>query len=268
MSDDLEVKKEEETQNQNDNTNAKEKDGSGVWYNILNTALKIPGAKLDRDDFLGKIFRDTHKDDALANLLNVGPGRAGVPLETLDKLAEKIIGEHTAIVTGTSFASGLPGGVAMAATIPADVAQFYWHVMVIAQKLAYVYGWPDLRGEDGGDGNEEFLSVLTLLIGVMSDAKEADDALTNLSKALSSEAASKKLPKVIITRIGVPVIAKTIAAKLGARLAAQTAAKGISRIVPIIGGIAAGAVSFVTFKPMTKRLKDALHTNVIKGEQK
>jgi hypothetical protein len=246
----------------------KDKDGSGVWYKILNTALKIPGAKIDRDDFLDKTFRDTHKDDALAKLLDVGPGKAGVPTDALDKIADKIINDHTAIVTGTSFAAGLPGGIAMAGTIPADLAQYYWHVIVIAQKLAYVYGWPDLRGENSNsDDNDDYLAVLTLLIGVMSGAQEATDALKDLCKSLSKAAVTKKLPNVMLAKVGGPIIARNVATRLGAHLAKQGISRGISRIVPIIGGIVAGAVSFATFKPMSIKLKDALHADTIRSVQ-
>ena len=65
-------------------------------------------------------------------------------MSILDKIASDCISYHTNIASGTSFVAGLPGGLAMIGTIPADVAQFYFHVFVIAQKLSYVYGYPDL----------------------------------------------------------------------------------------------------------------------------
>ena len=40
----------------------------------------------------------------------------------------------------------------MVGTVPADLAQFYWHTLVLAQKLAYLYGWPDLS--DKGEVDE------------------------------------------------------------------------------------------------------------------
>ena len=232
----------------------KEKESSGVWYNILNTALKLPGAKIDRDDFLSKTFSE---GNTLANLLDVGTVKAGIPIETLDKTADKIINEHTAIVTTTSFAAGLPGGVALAATIPADVAQYYWHVIVIAQKLAYVYGWPDLQGED----NEDFLSTLTILIGIMSGAKEASEVFKPLSEQISKETASKKLPKVMLIKAASPQMIKKIAIILGANIAKQGLSKGITKIIPIIGGVVSGAVSLVTYRPMAITLKDSLRVD-------
>ncbi|MDR2534498.1 MAG: EcsC family protein [Treponema sp.] len=237
-----------------------EKESSGLWYAILDTALKIPGAKVDRDNFLEKLFDKQYSGDQLANILDVGTGKAGISLEVLDKLAEAEIRNHTGIVTSTSFLAGLPGGLAMAGTIPADLAQYYWHVIVIAQKLAYIYGWPDLQGED----NDDYLSMLTILIGIMSGAKEASEVFKPLSETLSKEAASKKLPKVMLAKAGVPQIVKQVAIRLGAHLAKQGISKGITKIIPLLGGAISGAVTIATYLPMANTLKDALRVDVIR----
>ncbi|MDR2485485.1 MAG: hypothetical protein LBD55_08825 [Treponema sp.] len=237
----------------------KEKESSGIWYGILDAALKLPGAKVDRNEFLTKGLSGSNQDE-LARILDAGPGKAGIPVDVLDKAADKEIRDHTAIVTGTSFLAGLPGGLAMVGTIPADLAQYYWHVIVIAQKLAYIYGWPDLQGED----NEDFLSMLTILIGIMSGAKEASEVFKPLSETLSKDAAVKKLPKVMLVKAGVPQIVKQVAIRLGANLAKQGISKGISKIIPILGGAISGLVSFATFAPMANTLKDALRVDVIK----
>jgi len=237
----------------------KEKENSGLWYGILDTALKIPGAKVDRNEFLTKGLGEAHKG-ILSKILEEGTGKAGIPVDVLDKAANKEIDFHTGIVTSTSFAAGLPGGIAIAATIPADLAQYYWHVIVIAQKLAYIYGWPDLQGED----NDDFLSMLTIFIGIMSGAEEASKVFKPLSESLSKESAVKKLPKVMLAKAGVPQIVKQVAIRLGANLAKQGISKGVSKIIPILGGVVSGLVSFVTYKPMAVTLKDALRVDIIK----
>ena len=45
-------------------------------------------------------------------------------------------------VSGISAALGMPGGVAMSATIPADIVQYYGYTLRAAQKLMYLYGFP------------------------------------------------------------------------------------------------------------------------------
>ena len=96
--------------------------------------------------------------------------------ERIDRLANACINNHLLKVTSLSFASGIPGGLAMAATIPADIAQYYWHTFVLAQKLAYLYGIPDLRDENG-NFTETSQDMLTLFVGVMMGAAVANNAI-------------------------------------------------------------------------------------------
>jgi uncharacterized membrane protein len=240
-----------------------EKETSGVWYGILNAALRIPGARVTRDDFLEKEF-SKYTGDELANILEQGPGKAEVPIDQLEQIADGAIRSHATIVTGTSFLAGLPGGLAMAGTIPADLAQYYYHVIVIAQKLAYIYGWPDLQVDSEGEADQDtFLSVLTIFIGIMSGAKEANSALKSMSGILSKET-TRKLPVIALAKIGLPQIAKQVAKVLGANLAKQGLAKGIGKIVPLIGGAISGAVTIATYWPMANTLKDELQNQIIK----
>ena len=65
---------------------------------------------------------------------------AAVKLPVIDEASEGSIKFETAKATALSAAAGAPGGLAMAATIPADLAQYVVHAMRISQKLAYLYG--------------------------------------------------------------------------------------------------------------------------------
>lgn len=76
-----------------------------------------------------------------------GTLHADIPIATLDSLANAVINAETIKVTAISAAAGIPGGVAMAATIPADLAQFYGFVIRTAQELAYLYGWDEIFDE-------------------------------------------------------------------------------------------------------------------------
>jgi uncharacterized membrane protein len=240
-----------------------EKESSGVWYGILDAALKIPGARVDRVNFLEKEFA-RYTGDEIANILEQGPGKAGIPINDLEKIADGAIRAHATIVTSTSFLAGLPGGLAMAGTIPADLAQYYYHVIVIAQKLAYIYGWPDLQVDSEGEADKDaFLAVLTIFIGIMSGAKEANSVLKPMSEILSKET-TRKLPVIALAKIGLPQIAKQVAKVLGANLAKQGLAKGIGKIVPLIGGAISGAVTIATYWPMANTLKAELQNQVIK----
>lgn len=60
-------------------------------------------------------------DDAIART----PALAGISSDEIDRIADEVIRFERNCVSGISAALGMPGGAAMAATIPADVVQYY-----------------------------------------------------------------------------------------------------------------------------------------------
>ena len=76
-------------------------------------------------------------------ILNEGPIAAGCSKEEIKRLAKRLVNERTLTSTGLSFAAGLPGGIAMAGTIPADTIQFYGIALRLAQEISYLYGADD-----------------------------------------------------------------------------------------------------------------------------
>lgn len=62
----------------------------------------------------------------------------------LDNIANATIHKRSLKSAGVGFAAGVPGGIAMAGTIPADLTQFFGHSMILAQELAYLYGHENL----------------------------------------------------------------------------------------------------------------------------
>ena len=142
--------------------------GERVWNRILRASLTLPGAKVDRDSFLASQLANYCNEEQVRKAIRLRPATAGIPSDVIDRRADASIRSHVLRASGISFAAGLPGGWAMAGTIPADVPQFYWHALVLAQKLAYLYGWPDIL--DGGEVDEETEIHLTLLVGAMMGA--------------------------------------------------------------------------------------------------
>ena len=143
-----------------------------VWNKILATVLKMPSVKVDRVGFLRKELRPYCNQSRLQMLGNVRPYTV-VSEQVIDKLARQCIRNHTALATTTSAIVGLPGGLAMAATMPADLTQYFFHVFVLSQKLAYLYGYPDFCDENG-ELSEMANDLLTIFIGVMMGAPVAE----------------------------------------------------------------------------------------------
>lgn len=114
-----------------------------------------------------------------------------VDKKVLDRIAKAAINYHTTLTSGLSFAAGLPGGWWMAATIPADLAQFYAQIILVAQKLAYIYGWGDFSTDEISD---EYRNIITLFIGIMSGAQVAEEGVKVVAE-LAAKQVAKKLPQ-------------------------------------------------------------------------
>ena len=118
-----------------------------VWNRVLRAALALPGARIDRAAFLRKEFSKHTTKEVLQCAIEASPAKAGIGKDVIRRIATASIKWHRAGVSSVSFAAGLPGGWWMAGTVPADLTQFFWHTVVILQKLAYLYGWPELLGD-------------------------------------------------------------------------------------------------------------------------
>jgi len=227
-----------------------------LWNNLLRTSLKIPGARIDRVKFLKSQLNKHVSDIIMKKAIESRPALAGIPQEKIDDLASSCIGWHTVQVSSLSFVAGLPGGWWIAGTIPADLAQFYYHVIVLSQKLAYLYGWPEFLGEDE-DADDETILRLTLFIGVMMGATGATKVLNELAERFSKEVL-KRLPQQALTKYGFYNVTKQIAKWLGIQITKSTFARTISKIIPILGGVLSAGLSVAFYLPMANRLKDHL----------
>lgn len=232
-----------------------EKRPESTWYNIVRTVLSMPGARVNRNQFLKDNLRPHVSENLISQAIDTSPSKANIDSIVIDRVANGCINYHVSICTSTSFAAGLPGGWWAAGTIPADITQYFYHTVIVCQKLLYLYGWPDLFAEDDfGNVDEETLLKITLFLGVMMGATGANKAVTQLAQEIAKEVA-KRLPKQALTKYAVYNISKQIAKWIGIKLTKETFAKQIGKFIPVIGGVIAGSITFLTLKPMSKRLQ-------------
>lgn len=225
------------------------------WNKILSTVLRMPGVRIDRVAFLRDELKGHCNQQKLDMLTNVRP-YALVSDEVIDSIALGCINRHTALATTGSTIAGLPGGLAMAATIPGDITQYFFHVVVLSQKLAYLYGFPDLSNEDGELG-EEATDLLTIFIGSMMGVRVADQGIGELAKGLATSAVSR-LPRVAISKVAIYPIAMQVAKLIGTKLTKDSFAKSVGKFIPIAGGVFSGTLTLLTFRPGALRLKKRL----------
>ena len=129
-------------------------EGKINFEELLETAVKLPLVCINREDFLRRELQKYCDDDVVTEAIEHNPAYAGIPSRTISRIADSCIKYETAKVSTFSFAAGIPGGLAMIGTLPADFIQYYAHVLRIMQKLSYLYGWNELIGEDGAMDDE------------------------------------------------------------------------------------------------------------------
>ena len=222
---------------------------------VVSTAIQVPGVRVNRDSFLCEIFKEVDRD-VLQSIIEKGPVAAGVERPVLKQKAHKLIQARTALSTGASFAAGLPGGLAMAATIPADMLQFYGVSLRMAQELAYLYGESDLWEKDLLD-RDKVTNQLILYCGVMFGATGASQSVRILSSAMAKQAL-KRLPQQALTKTFYYPVIKSIARFFGVSMTKSTFAKGVSKVIPVVGGIVSGGITLATLAPMGLRLADTM----------
>ena len=221
--------------------------------NVIATAIQVPGVKVNRELFLREQFQKEPKE-LIEVVGEKGPVNAKISRDTLHKMAKKIINERTIVSTGASFVAGLPGGLAMAATIPADMLQFYGVALRMAQELAYLYGEADLWNGEFLD-NDKVTNQLILYCGVMLGASGAAQAVRVMSSTLAKQIL-KILPQKALTKTFYYPIVKGICKFFGVSMTKNLFAKGVSKAVPILGGVVSGSITFATLRPMGQRLAD------------
>ena len=238
-------KEKKSTVEQRDNT---------ILVDTISKAIQIPGVKVNRGEFLLSVFKDAD-NDVREKILNEGPVAAGYSKEEIKRMAKRLVNERTLTSTGLSFAAGLPGGIAMAGTIPADTIQFYGIALRLAQEISYLYGAEDLW-EDGRVDAEKVTNQLILYCGVMFGVSGASATLKLMASALSKQALKKLPQQALMKTVYYPII-KRIVTFFGAKMTKDIYAKGVSKAIPVVGGIASGGITLASMRPMGIRLVDS-----------
>lgn len=223
---------------------------------IVIAAMKVPGVKIDREKFLRSQLNGKASPRMINQAVITTPFDAGIPEKYIDKIANECINAETNKTTLLSAAAGLPGGLAMAATLPADLAQYYAYVLRILQKLAYLYGFGEFEIEPDSI-SDETMNELFVLLGVMMGISQANAAVAYVAKSASNHLAKKLAAKALTKTFYYPLI-KKVANSVGIRMTKNLFAKGVSKAVPVVGAAVSGTLTYTTFNAGARRLKDKL----------
>lgn len=104
---------------------------------------------------------------------------------------------------------------------------------------------------------DKVTNQLILYCGVMLGATGASQSVRILSSAMAKQAL-KKLPQQALTKTFYYPVIKSIARFFGVSMTKNTFAKGVSKAVPVVGGLISGGITLATLAPMGLRLANTL----------
>lgn len=234
---------------------------------VIIMGLKVPGIRIDRASFLQRELQKNFPQDVIDDAIEKNPMHAGIPAKSIDRIADEVIKYERACVSGISAALGMPGGVAMAATIPADIAQYYGYMLRATQKLMYLYGFPEIdMKEQGQSFDSETINILIVCMGVMYGAAGANNALKAMAKALAA-GVEKQLLRKALTKGSIYPIVKSVAKWFSVKMTKEVFAGFFKKAIPVIGGVIGGGITFLSFKPCCDKLKRSLQNTMLSNPE-
>lgn len=230
-----------------------------ITRNAITKAASFPIVSVDREKFLRKTFGNSKYID---KIIADGP-QSVYKIESLRKKADDVIKNSTRKTATASFLAGIPSNpVAMVALGAADVTQFFAFALNMAQKIAYIFGEDqifsdkeDLVSKNGESLPEDVQVRMIALLGGMMGVNGAAGLIIQSSKKAGQVIGKKVAQQALTKTVWFPVF-KKVGSYLGYKVTRKSVEKIITKSVPVIGGAISGGITFVTFKPMGRRLAD------------
>lgn len=238
-------------------------DGEVGIEDVIIMGLRVPGIRVDRALFLQKELQTKLPQNVIDDAIAYNPMHAKIPSELIEKIVDEVIKYERNCVSGISAALGVPGGFAMAATIPADIAQYYGYMLRAAQKMMYLYGFPAIDVEEKGQTfDSETMNTLIICLGVMYGVAGANNALKAMAKALAT-GVEKQLLRQALTKGTIYPIVKSVAKWFGVKMTKQVFAGFFKKAIPVVGGVIGGGLTYASFKPCCDKLRDTLKNTML-----
>lgn len=223
-----------------------------VLIQTITAASQMPFVKVNREEFLRKEFSG---DKYIEKIIKDGP-QSVFTSQALRKRAQKVITNTTNKTSIASFVTGIPSNPVTAfASGGADVIQYFGFALNLSQQIAYLFGEDDLFNGDYDKLPEEARIRIIAYLGIMFGASGSSALVANISKTAGKNIGKKVTQKALTKTSWYPLV-KKIGSTLGVKITKQSVGKSITKIVPLIGGVVSGGLTYVTFKPMGNKLAD------------
>lgn len=238
-------------------------DGHVDIEDVIIMGLKVPGIRITRSDFLKKELIKNYPEKVIDKAIELTPAKAGISVEEINEIADEVIQYERNCVSGISAALGAPGGLAMAATLPADIAQYYGYMLRTAQKLMYLYGFPEIDfNEKTGVLDSETMNIFILCLGVMYGVAGANNAIKAMATGLA-KGVSKKIMSTALTKGTLYPMVKSVCKWFGVKMTKKLLASMVQKSLPVVGGVVGGGLTYLAFKPCCDKLKESLQDTLL-----
>lgn len=185
--------------------------------------------------------------------------------KTLDIITKERITHRKKLVCLKSFVAGIPGGFAMFGTIPADVLQYHYHLLILSQELAYLYGFPEFYDEKGHATEETVQALVVMFFGIQQTLESAgresvEELIKMLAKGAPQRIATIKWGNTALFK-GIQQIAKWLGINGGKLVGKKQIGQAVGKAIPILGGFVSAGLSAFTFNRDAKRYEDFLKSH-------
>ncbi|MGF0071950.1 hypothetical protein [Streptococcus orisratti] len=223
-----------------------------VLLQTVTAASQMPFVKVNREEFLRKEFSG---NEHIEKIIKDGP-QSVFTSRALRKRAQKVIDNTTNKTSMASFLTGIPSSpVTAVASGGADIIQYFGFALNLSQQIAYLFGEDNLFNGDYDKLPEEVQIRIISYLGIMFGAGGSSALIASISKTAGNSIGKKITQKALTKTTWYPLV-KKIGSTLGYKITKQTVGKSITKIVPVIGGVVSGSLTYLTFKPMGNRLAD------------
>ena len=106
--------------------------------------------------------------------------------------------------------------------------------------------------------DDETIGVLAMFFGVMLGVGGAAQSLTVFARSVAMPAFQKQLTKQALTKTSWYPVMKQCLRFIGINLTKKSFAQGVSKVIPVIGGVVSGGMTFVSLQSQSTRLKGHL----------
>ncbi len=239
------------------------RDGEADIEDIIIAALRTPGSKVDREEFFRKVFEEKYGEETIALAIKKNPLKASISMIEIDEIANEVIKTERNFVAGISATLGTQGGIGLIAAVPADIIQYHVYLLRIAQKMLYLYGFPEINvTEKNNTFDEATINLFTICLGIMNEVEGTVAAIKVIAKA-QYNGAKKRAMKKLLTEGVIDKEADDAAEWFEERMAKSFITSAAKAMVPIVSSVICGSSTFASFEICADNLREVLKDTML-----